>query len=72
MTGLRPLVIWYKREGDAPVPSSYKAKAASKVHQNLPMWGPDSTNALAAEQLPDPQHAAEDAGDAVANGIAMI
>ena len=71
VTELRTLVIWYKREGDAPVPNTRQQLLQRYIdtchrREQIPR------NALAAAQLPDPQHAAEDAGDAVANGIAMI
>jgi len=71
VTELRTLVIWYKREGDAPVPNTRQQLLQRYIdtchrREQIPR------NALAAAQLPDPRHAAEDAGDAVANWIAMI
>ena len=49
--------------------SCFKARYIDTCHRGEQI----PRNALAAAQLPDPQHAAEDAGDAVANnGIAMI
>ena len=71
MTGIRPLVFCYKREGDAPVPST-RQKLLQRYTKNCQCGEQIPQNALAAEKLPDPQHAAEDAGNAVANGIAMI
>ena len=72
VTELRTLVIWYKREGDAPVPNTRQQLLQRYINTCHHCGEQIPRNALAAAQLPDPQHAAEDAGDAVANGIAMI
>ena len=71
MTELRTLVIWYKREGDAPVPNTRQQLLQRYINtchrgEQIPR------NALAAAQLLDPQHAAENVGDEAANGIAII